>query len=49
VLTIPPVDPGDHHVDSVACETFDLVHTRHLNLLERCTLGDEVILQKAPA
>jgi hypothetical protein len=45
VLSIPPVDPGDHHIDSIICGTFDLLQIGHLNLLERLhALGDELTL-----
>ena len=45
VLSIPPIDPGDHHIDSITCGTFDLLHIGHLNLLECLhALGDELIL-----
>jgi hypothetical protein len=45
MLSIPPVDPGDHHIDTFTCRTFDLLHLGHLNLLERLqAMSDELIL-----
>jgi hypothetical protein len=45
MLSIPPVDLGDHHIDTFTCRTFDLLHLGHLNLLERLqAMSDELIL-----
>ena len=50
MLSIPPIDPGDHHIDTITCRTFDLLHLGHLNLLERLqAMSDELILGEARA
>jgi hypothetical protein len=44
MLSIPPINPGDHHIDSITHGTSDLLHIAHHNLLEPCALGHELIL-----
>jgi glycerol-3-phosphate cytidylyltransferase-like family protein len=33
MLSIPPIDPGDHYIDIITRRTFDLLHPGHLNVL----------------
>jgi hypothetical protein len=32
MLSIPPIDPGDHHINTITRGTFDLLHPGHLNV-----------------
>jgi hypothetical protein len=43
VLGIPPIDPGDHHINiNINHRTCDLLHIGHLDLLERLRAPDDI-------
>jgi hypothetical protein len=45
VLGIPPIDPGDHHIDSITSITLNRLQIDHVNPLERVrALSHELIL-----
>jgi hypothetical protein len=45
VLWIPPIHPGDHHIDGITCGACDLLHIGHPTFLECLrALGDELIV-----
>ena len=48
VLSIRPIDPGNHHIDSITRGAFDRLHIAQLNMLEGPhTRGAELILDEA--
>ena len=48
MLSIRPIDPGDHYIDCVTRGAFDLLHIAQLNMLEGPhARGAELILDEA--